>query len=233
MKRIVKNKVPKTWRLSDFLKSLGNISPNRIRMYPWPGTAVESDVTAIQEHQELLCELIEGVLVEKIMGYQEGFLAAILIRLLGNFADENDLGAVNGADGTIRLMPGLVRIPDVSFVSWDKLPRRMIPKTAIPDLVPDLAVEVLSEGNSAEEMVRKLRDYFFCGVRLVWYVDPAKRSVSVYTSPEDRVDLDESGTLDGGVVLPGFKLSLRKLFARVQRDEPAAGGKRRKKKGGK
>jgi len=233
MKRVVKNNVPKTWNLADFLKSLGNISPKRIRMYPWPGTAVESDVTSLEVHQDRLCELVDGVLVEKIMGYQEGFLAALLIRLLGNFAEERDLGAVNGADGTVRLMPGLVRVPDVSFVSWDKLPGRLVPKTPIPNIVPDLAVEVLSEGNTQEEMQRKLKDYFFCGVRLVWYVDPTSRTVAVYRSPDSCVVLDESQTLDGGDVLPGFKLPLRTLFARVPRDEPKAAPKRRKKKGGK
>jgi Uma2 family endonuclease len=230
MKRVVKNNVPRTWHLSDFLKHLGNISPKRIRMYPWPGTAVESDVTALQVHQDRLCELVEGVLVEKVMGYQEGYLAAMLIRLLGNFAEDRDLGAVYGADGTVRLMPGLVRVPDVSFVSWDKLPGRMVPKTAIPDVVPDLAVEVLSEGNTEEEMKRKLKDYFFCGVRLVWYVDPRNRRVSVYTSPESCVTLDESQSLDGGDVLPGFTLPLRTLFARVPRDEPPAPPARPKKK---
>jgi Uma2 family endonuclease len=230
MKRVVKNNVPRTWYLTDFLKHLGNISPDRIRMYPWPGTAVEADVTAIQEHEDRLCELIDGVLVEKVMGYQEGFLAALLIRLLGNFAEEHDRGVVNGADATMRLMPGLVRIPDVSFVPWSKFPRRLIPKTPIPDLVPDLAVEVLSAGNTPEEMERKLKDYFFSGVKLVWYVDPAKRCVVVYTSPESCVVLDESQTLDGGEVLPGFTLPLEKLFARVPRDEPKPSPARPKKK---
>jgi Uma2 family endonuclease len=230
MKRFVRNNVPKSWHLSDFLKSLGNIPPKRIRMHPWPGTAVEEDVTAIQDREDRLYELIDGVLVEKIMGYQEGFLAATLIRLLGNFAEENELGAVNGADGTVRLMPGLVRIPDVSFVSWSKLPGGMVPKTPIPNLVPDLAIEVLSEGNSDEEMERKLKDYFFSGVKLVWYVDSEKRCVSVYTSPETCVQLDEKQTLDGGEVLPGFTLPLRKLFARVPQNEPKPPPARPKKK---
>src|SRR5262249_55091560 len=65
MKRVVRNNVPRSWNLADFLKSLGNISPKRIRMYPWPGTAVESDVTSLEVHQDRLCELVDGVLVEK------------------------------------------------------------------------------------------------------------------------------------------------------------------------
>src|SRR5262245_35689449 len=114
MKRTMSNHLPKSWNLADLLKHLGSISPERVRMFPSPGPAVESDVTAIHDHEDRLCELIDGVLVEKIMGHQEGFLAARLIRFLGPYVDEHDLGAVNGADGTVRLMPGLVRIPDVS-----------------------------------------------------------------------------------------------------------------------
>ena len=93
---------------------------------------------------------------------------------------------------------------------------------AIPDLAPDLAVEVLSEGNTKQEMERKLKDYFFAGVRLVWYIDVKKRTVEVYTSPDQGVTLTEGQNLDGGDVLPGFRLPLRQLFARL-----APGGRRR------
>ena len=102
---------------------------------------------------------------------------------LKHFLHEHDLGNVAGADGALRLMPGLVRIPDVSFISWDRLSDRSIPTDALPDLTPDLAVEILSEGNTPGEMDRKLRDYFFAGTRPVWYIDSQRRSVRVYTSP--------------------------------------------------
>ena len=86
-----------------------------------------------------------------------------------------------GSDGTLRLMPGLVRIPDVSFISWDRLPTRQHPTVAIPDLVPDLAVEVVSVGNTKAEMKRKVREYLDAGCRIIWLVDPRKRIVEVIT----------------------------------------------------
>jgi Uma2 family endonuclease len=79
--------------------------------------------------------------------------------------------------------------------------------------VPDLAVEVLSEGNTPREMEQKLQEYFTAGVRLVWYVDPVRQEVHVYTAPDQRKVLTADHTLHGGEVLPGFTLPLRQLFA--------------------
>lgn len=225
----VKTPFPADWTVADLLAHFGDISPSRIRLFPAPGVAAERDVTAIHDREDRLYELVDGVLVEKVMGYQESVLAMELGRLLGNFVAEHDRGIVAGPDGTMRLMPGLVRIPDISFVAWEHLPGRRLPEGPLPDLVPDLTVEVLSEGNTAKEMERKLKDYFFAGVRLVWYVDPSRRTVQVYTAPDQLLELREGQTLDGGVVLPGFTLPLEQLFAKLPR--PGNGpGKRRKKK---
>src|SRR5206468_1626606 len=82
----------------------------------------------------------------------------------------------------------------------------------ILDRAPDLAVEVLSKGNTRAEMDRKLREYFAAGVRLVWLIDPKTRTARVHTSPEEMTRLGEGDTLDGGDVLPGFALPLRDLL---------------------
>ncbi len=198
--------------VSDLLHQLGDIPPERVRLQPTLGTATEADVVAVHDREKRLCELVDGVLVEKTMGYYESYLAATLIRLLGNFVVAHDLGIVAGADGMMRLAPGLVRIPDVSFVSWEKLPGRRLPRQAIPDLVPDLAVEVLSEGNTPREMARKLDEYFSLGVRLVWLVNPMTESTAVYTSRNQSTVLDKSATLEGGMILPDFTLPLSALF---------------------
>jgi Uma2 family endonuclease len=198
--------------IADLLERLGGISPARIRFRPPPGTATERDVITIQEREKRLCELVDGVLVEKVMGFYEGFLAATLIRLLGTFVDQRDLGVVVGPDGMMRLAPGLVRIPDVSYLAWDRFPGRKVTEEPLPDLVPDLAIEVLSKGNTKKEMDRKLREYFDVGVRLVWFVLPEKRPVRVYTTPDQFTQLGADQTLDGGAVLPGFALPLRDLF---------------------
>ena len=201
--------------VADLLKRLGNIPPERVWFRPVPGTATEQDVIDIESHENRLCELVDGVLVEKTVGYYESLVAMLIGHFIRLFLDRHDLGIVLGPDGTLRIMPGLVRIPDVSFISWNKFPKRELPAEPIPDLVPDLAVEVLSEGNTAEEMRRKLGEYFKVGVRLVWLIDPATRTAEVYTSPRKKTIITADDALDGGTVLPGFRLSLHELFTRA------------------
>jgi Uma2 family endonuclease len=201
---------------AELVQRLGNVPLERIRFTPPPGTATERDLRAALNHSGRLFELVDGTLVEKAMGLSESMLALLVARRIGNFAEEYDLGIPSGADGTVRLLKGLVRIPDVAFFCWDRLPGRVLPSKPIPDLAPDLAVEVLSEGNTPQEMQRKLREYFLAGVRLVWMIDPAKRVAEVYTTPDaPDATLDESQTLDGGDVLPGFLLPLAELFVRL------------------
>jgi Uma2 family endonuclease len=117
----------------------------------------------------------------------------------------------------MRIAPGLVRIADVSFVAWDKLPGCVSPTDPIPDLAPDLAVEVLSEGNTKPEMARKVREYFDSGTQLVWLIDPRKRTVRVFSSPDRSTLVREHQTLDGGELLPGFAVSVADLLDRRKR----------------
>jgi Uma2 family endonuclease len=215
--------------MGELLDQLGGISPYRVRLKPAPGTATERDLLEILDHTNIICELIDGVLVEKVLGFMEGCLGAWLIRLMGPFLQQHDLGDLFGADAPMRLMPRLVRLPAVSFVSWKKMPGRKWPREPIPDLVPDLAIEVLSEGNTPREMERKLRDYFFVGVDLVWFVDPDQRTVVLNTAPDAFTTLTEADTLDGGTVLPGFTLPVARIFERLPDVEPPAQKKRRKK----
>ena len=155
------------WTAADLFHRFGAIPLHRVRHDPAPGTATEEDVVRIHDHEDRLYELVESTLLEKTVGTYESYLAAVLVRLLGAFAAENNSGIVLGADGMMRLASGLVCIPDVSFISWSRLPDRRIPGQAIADLVPDLAVEVISHGNTRKEMSRKLRKYFTAGVQLV------------------------------------------------------------------
>jgi Uma2 family endonuclease len=198
--------------LADLLQRFGPIPAARIRSDPPPGTATEQDVITLEARDNRLFELIDGVLVEKAMGFYESYLAMRLAQFLLAFAEQHDLGIVAGADGMLRLAPGLVRIPDVSFVAWNRLPHRRVPRQPIPDLAPDLVVEVLSESNTAREMDQKLLEYFSAGVRLVWYVLPDLQQVHVYTAPDQRQIITADHTLHGGEVLPGFTLPVRQLF---------------------
>jgi Uma2 family endonuclease len=201
--------------VADLLKRLGGISPKRLRLRPAPGTATEKDLLDIHRREGRLYELVDGVLVEKVMGYPEAFLATWIAMLLESTYNVSKLRCVAGADGAVRLMPGLVRIPDLSFVPWDRLPGHCIPDKPILGLAPDLAAEVLSRRNTRGEMALKVREYFLSGVRLVWLVDPRKRVVRVYAAKDQVVELPEGDNLDGGEVLPGLQLPIRRIFERL------------------
>src|SRR5262249_24886710 len=152
--------------MEDLLASLGGISPKRVRWTPKPGTATVADVLRLYEKNKRLFELVDGPLVEKGMGAKESRIAALLIQLLGNYSDAPaELGMVLGEAGTLKLLKKLVRIPDVSFTRWDRVPGGKVPDEAVPELAPDLCVEVLSRDNTRREMERKLKEYFLDEVR--------------------------------------------------------------------
>ncbi len=201
--------------VADLWERLGHVPLERIRLVPPPGTATEQDVLDSIDHANRICELIDGVLVEKTMGYLESILAMAIGEFLRRFVREHKLGIVLGEGGTLRILPRQVRIPDVSFISWDRFPGGKLPQVPIPAVAPDLAVEVISESNPEGEMRRKLQDYFAAGVRLVWYINPRTRTAAVYTSAQQCVMLGEGDMLTGGIVLPGFELPLSELFAEI------------------
>src|SRR2546421_5452786 len=107
---------------ADLVRKLGNIPLERIRFIPPPGTATERDLLAAMRRSDRLYELVDGTLVEKTMGLSESVIAGDLLTEINTFARKHDLGVTAGADGTLRLLKGLVRVPDVSFFAWDKLP---------------------------------------------------------------------------------------------------------------
>ena len=207
--------------LGDLLERLGGISPDRIRYDPPPGRATIDDVIRIEAKENRLCELVEGTLVEKAVGFEESRVALRLGQLINVYLDTNDRGICVGEGGMMQIAPGLVRIPDVSFISWGRLPGGESPKEPVPDLVPDLAVEVLSEGNTPAEMRRKVGEYFDAGVRMVWLIDPRKRTAHVYASPTDSVEVRADQALDGGELLPGFSVGLGDLLDRGRRQREA------------
>lgn len=199
--------------VADLIERLGGVPLDRVLMTPTPGTATEDDVIAINDREKHLCELVDGTLVEKTMGLYESGYAVLLASYIIAFLRDHRLGRVFGPDGPTRLFPGLVRIPDVSFFSRERLPRDKAP---LADVAPDLAVEILSKSNTREEMERKLDDYLRTGVRLVWCVDPETRSVKVYDAAGGVRELTEADELDGGDVLPGFRLRLADWFAEAE-----------------
>ena len=198
---------------AEWLDALGGVPLSRVIFDPWPGTATERDLLRLVERDRRQCELIDGTLVEKPVGYWEEIIATNLSDHMAPFVRLNDLGALSGSSSTLRMASGHVRLPDLSYVSKARLPTTLAP---IPTLSPDLAVEVLSESNTRREMADKLVEYFSSGTRLVWYIDPPTRTVFVYHRPGDptRV-LTVADALDGEEVLPGFTLPVADLFRSV------------------
>jgi Uma2 family endonuclease len=196
--------------IADLLKHLG-VPARRVLLHPPPGEATTRDLVRCRR----LVELIDGVLVEKPMGYYESCLALVLMVIIEEYLRDHDLGITLGEKGMMRVRRNQVRIPDAAFYSWDHFPGRKLPRGQILNAVPDLAVEVLSPDNTKKEMMRKRREYFAGGARLVWEVYPKKRQVAVYTSPKDVTVLGADDALDGDPVLPGFTLRVRDWFKRA------------------
>lgn len=200
------------WTAADLVERFGPIPLARIVLDPAPGIATVEDVVRLDDHHDRLCELIDGILLEKTKGFKESFLGVRLVALLAAFVGSKQLGIVTGADGMIQLFPEQVRIPDIAFFSWERLEGSGFPDEAAPHMSPDLAIEILSPSNTQQEMDRKLQEYFEAGVRLVWYIEPRQKTVRAYTAADQVTELGEKDTLTGGDVLPGFELSLAEFF---------------------
>jgi Uma2 family endonuclease len=136
--------------------------------------------------------------------------------LIITFVAANDLGDVTAAETGYVLFAGrpqTVVAPDVGFVSRKRLPRLTGKYYSVP---PDLAVEVVSPTDKARDIREKVALYLQYGTSLVWVVYPDSRLVDVFQpgKPADSFGLDHE--LDGGDMLPGFKLPVKEIFARLR-----------------
>lgn len=208
--------VAATW--SEFLEDLGQIPAHRVRRDPTPGTATIDDLVRINEGGGR-CELVDGALVEKAMGWQQSLIAMVLGEIIGGFVRKNKLGWVTGPDGFIKLFPDVVRGPDVAFFSRQRTPNGKLPQEKVPAIVPDLAIEVLSESNTRSEMMRKCREYFLAGATQVWMFDLRQRTVAVYTAVSAYQVFDEDQVLSAGDILPGLSVSLAEVFGELDDEQ--------------
>jgi Uma2 family endonuclease len=218
--------------VADVQERLGNIPQSRIRLVPHPGTATVQDLLDDSITGGRLCELVDGILVEKAMGFREGGLGLWIGTLINLYLMENNVGYAAGSDGMIRFKLDLVRLPDVSFIRWDSVddPDEIEnPAGAFLEYPPDLAVEVLSPSNTRREMEIKLAEYAKAGVKLVWYVDPERKEVDVFpkANPRRKKTVGVGGSLEGGDIMPGFTLPVAKIFEkRAPAKKPGKKGKK-------
>jgi Uma2 family endonuclease len=158
-------------------------------------------------------ELVKGKLIEMSPpGRPHSVLTVWVLYLVFNHVRSGNLGEVSGPDAGFMLSrnPDTVRSPDISFISKDRLGPL---EDSYYTVAPDLAVEVISPGNSETEMEEKITAYFRVGTLLVWYFYPQLRAIYVYHAPDKITVLGVDDTLDGGDVLPGFKVNVKDIFA--------------------
>lgn len=163
---------------------------------------------ALPENANRDFELIGGKIVEVVSNSYSSQIASTLNGEIYPIVKKGKLGWLTGADGGYMVM-GERYIPDVAFISIIKQPEPCYePYNPLP---PDLAIEVLSPTNDEHEIRIKIVNYLLAGT-VVWLVDPFKKYVQVFIPNQPPQTLGMDGVLEGGVVLPGFKLEVKALF---------------------
>ncbi len=160
-----------------------------------------------------LYEVVAGQRVVKLTGAYENLLAAELYGYLRDFLRSNPTG--RAAVEVMFTLPGVEneRRPATAYVSFARWPRgRRVPAGAAWAVVPELAVEVISPGNTFDEVLGKVEECFRAGVTLVWVIHPRLERVHVYTGPAAVRIVSRGEELTGEPVLPGFRLPLAELF---------------------
>jgi Uma2 family endonuclease len=209
------------WTVADLAERFGSLPARRIRTDVPPGTATEEDVERVRREHGALCELIDGVLVEKAVSHYSDLIGTLLSHFLCAYVVPRRLGWVHGSQGFFWVGENL-RAPDVAFTRKRQRPGGLL-RRGYSDVAPALVAEVLSPGDTDDEMARKRREFFARGTELFWIVDPLARTIEVYTRP-DRPDakLRDGDVLTGGAVLPEFTLAVRDLFDAAElSDDPA------------
>jgi Uma2 family endonuclease len=159
-------------------------------------------------------ELVRGELVEMPGATAlHGDVADLFREAIKSFVRRRKLGRVYG-DGVGYIVArdrDVVRVPDASFVAQHRIPETGVPDTFWP-FAPDLAVEVVSTGDRVEKVLEKVREYLAAGSRLVWVAWPRTRRVTAHGADGSTVELGPGDELDGGDVLPGFRVRVGDLF---------------------
>jgi Uma2 family endonuclease len=162
-------------------------------------------------------EVAGGIILEKpAMGAYEAWVASALFRALVTAPGTSTMGrVVSEMLFIIDASRDIERRPDLAFVSFERWGRdRAVSRAAAWDVVPDLAVEVVSPNNKTLDDARKVEDYFRAGARAVWllFPDPEVAKVYAYTSPTALTIIPLGGVLDGGAVVPGFQVDVKELL---------------------
>jgi len=146
-------------------------------------------------------------------------LQAYIWMLIFQFVTERGLGRARIEWRCIFGLPRHERayVPDVTFASFARMARGNDLEQPYLHDAPDLVEEALSPGESARRFAAKLRFYLQHGVRLMWVVDPASRTITVYEPGQDEERVLRAGdTIEGGDVLPGFRADVAEIMAQFE-----------------
>ncbi len=161
-------------------------------------------------------ELVNGLLVEKNRGWEASYVAGQLYALFAMFLRKRSLGWIVGEGASYQCFPQdttMVRKPDMSFISFERMPKTTPPPLGHCTIAPDLVVEVVSPRNTYSEIDEKVQDYLRAGVRLVWVINPETQTAHIYRLHESTARLLRGDDpLDGEEVVPGFSCRLSELF---------------------
>ena len=186
-------------------------------------THVTSSPGAIlSRDDDSLYEVVDDQVVELApMGAYEVWLATVLTEYLRRFARQHRLGrAVQEMLFDLGATIQRKRRPDVAFVSYDRWPQQQrVPRTEAWEVVPNLAVEVVSRTDRADDLMNKIAEYFRAGVEGVWVVFPSQEQIHVYESPTSVRILTRADALRGEPVLLHFQLPVAALFDEVEETE--------------
>jgi Uma2 family endonuclease len=166
-------------------------------------------IVNLPENADKRFEFIDGEMFEVPSNPYSSEIASLLNRFVGNFVYPQRLGHVTGEQGGY-IVAGARLAPDVAYISKARQPQ-LVCEGYNPN-PPELTIEVISPTDKPEELERKLAKYAAAKV-LVWVVYPERREVEVFAPGQPKRVVGIDGTLDGGDVLPGFKLALREIFA--------------------
>jgi Uma2 family endonuclease len=160
------------------------------------------------ENRDRNFEYIAGEIVEVVSNSKSSYKGNRLVARVTIYVEDKNLGRCTGADGGY-VVSGEDYIPDGAFMSYTRRPTQ--PNVAYNPVAPDLAIEMLSPGNTKDEMTHKIGNYMAAGT-VVWVGNPETQTIDVYVPGQSVKRLRVGDVLEGGEVLPGFKVAVATIF---------------------
>ena len=143
---------------------------------------------------------------------ESGKVVAYVVRMLGNWADEQGRGSVVGPDGGFRFPGGSRRSPDATWFDEARWQIARKPRVRFPTFAPEFVIEVRSPDDRMALLREKMDEYIANGVQLAWLIDPKERTVAIYRPGRAPEVLANPASVSGEGPVAGFVLTLDRIF---------------------